>query len=76
MELNLGNYYNSVISNAVMSGKYSSQNDVIRKALILLDREEKKILNLRRELELGEAEQTIENFDSYDFLDKIHQKYL
>jgi Arc/MetJ-type ribon-helix-helix transcriptional regulator len=33
MGLNLGNYYDNVTSNAVTSGKYSSQDDVIRKAL-------------------------------------------
>jgi antitoxin ParD1/3/4 len=74
--LNLGACYDNFISNAVVSGRYNSTDDVIRKALILLDMEERKMVALRSELNSGEASPTVENFDAQDFLSQIHKKYL
>jgi antitoxin ParD1/3/4 len=76
MEVILGTHYNEFMSNAVKSGKYSSVNDVVRKAILLLEMEEKKINRLRHELTAGEISPMIENFDSQGFLKQIHQKYL
>jgi antitoxin ParD1/3/4 len=74
--LNLGAYYDDFISNAVVSGRYGSTDDVIRKALLLLDMEEQKMIALRSELSSGEASPIVENFDAQDFLSHIHKKYL
>jgi antitoxin ParD1/3/4 len=76
MALNLGTYYDNFISNAVVSGRYNSTDDVIRKALILLDMEEQKMVALRSELSAGEASPIVENFNAQDFLSQIHKKYL
>ncbi|MDR3266650.1 MAG: type II toxin-antitoxin system ParD family antitoxin [Tannerella sp.] len=61
MEISLGTYYDRFMSDAVMSGRYSSKNDVVRKAILLLEMEEKKMNMLRNELIEGEMSQMIEN---------------
>ncbi|MDR3251001.1 MAG: type II toxin-antitoxin system ParD family antitoxin [Tannerella sp.] len=76
MALNLGTYYDNFISKAVISGRYGSTDDVVRKALILLDMEEQKMAALRNELSIGEASPMVEDFDSQNFLEQIHKKYL
>jgi putative addiction module CopG family antidote len=76
MALNLGTYYDNVISNALISGRYSSKDDVVRKALILLDMEEQKMVALQNELSSGEASPLVDNFDAQNFLGQIHNKYL
>ena len=76
MQLSLGTHYDQFMSSAVSSGRFSSKDDVIRKAILLLEMEEQKISILRSELIAGEASPMIEDFDSKSFLDQIHKKYL
>jgi putative addiction module CopG family antidote len=76
MEVLLGTHYDQFMSNAIMSGRYSSKEDVVRKAILLLEIEEKKIAILQNELMAGEMSQMLENFDSQDFLNQIHEKYV
>ena len=76
MQLSLGTHYEQFMSNAVSSGKYSSKDDVIRKAILLLEMEEEKISVLRNELIAGETSPMIEDFNSKSFLEQIREKYL
>jgi len=76
MEVALGTHYNEFVANAVKSGKYSSTNDVVRKAILLLEMEEQKYDRLRNELIEGEMSPMIYDFDSQVFLKQIHEKYL
>ena len=76
MKILLGTHYDEFMSNAVMSGRYNSKDDVVRKAILLLEMEEKKIAGLCNELTAGEKSSMIEDFDSQDFLEQIHKKYL
>ncbi|MDR1103522.1 MAG: type II toxin-antitoxin system ParD family antitoxin [Tannerella sp.] len=76
MEVTLGTHYNEFVVNAVKSGRYSSINDVVRKAILLLEMEEKKTNMLRNELTAGETSPMIDDFDSQVFLQQIHEKYL
>jgi len=76
MQLSLGTHYEQFISSAISSGRYSSKNDVIRKAILLLEMEEQNISMLRNELIAGEASPMIENFNSTSFLEQIRKKYL
>jgi Arc/MetJ-type ribon-helix-helix transcriptional regulator len=55
---------------------YISIEDVIVSALKLLEIEENKLQSLRKELEAGETSLMIENFDSQEYLSKLHEKYL
>jgi len=76
MQLSLGTHYEQFISSAISSGRYSSKNDVVRKAILLLEMEEQKLSMLRSELIAGETSQMIENFNSTAFLEQIRKKYL
>jgi len=76
MQLSLGTHYEQFISSAISTGRYSSKNDVIRKAILLLEMEEQSISMLRNELIAGEASPMIENFNSTSFLEQIRKKYL
>ena len=76
MEVALGTHYNEFVANAVKSGKYSSTNDVVRKAILLLELEEEKCERLRNKLIEGEMSPMIYDFDSQAFLNQIHEKYL
>jgi len=76
MQLSLGTHYELFISNAVLSGRYSSKNDVVRKAILLLEMEEQGISMLRNELIAGETSQMVEDFNSTSFLEQIRTKYL
>jgi len=76
MQLSLGTHYEQFMSSAVSSGRYSSKDDVVRKAILLLEMEEQNISMLRNELIAGEASPMIENFNSKSFLEKIRSKYL
>ena len=76
MELTLGTHYNDFIATALKSGRYNSINDVIRKSILLLEIEEKKINKLRSKLTEGENSPMLDEFDAQGFLKQIHEKYL
>jgi antitoxin ParD1/3/4 len=76
MDIKLGTYYDNFINEAVVSGKYESKDEVIRKAIMLLSFEEHQKNILREQLVAGENSPMIENFNSKDYLNQIHRKYL
>jgi len=76
MDTSLGTYYDNFINEAVVSGRYESKDEVIRKAIILLSFEEHQKNILREQLSEGENSPIIENFNSQEYLNRIHRKYL
>jgi putative addiction module CopG family antidote len=74
--MSLGTHYDQFMLDAVQSGRYASQDDVIRKAILLLEMEEQNIYLLRNELAIGETSSMIEDFNSKSFLEQIRIKYL
>jgi len=74
--ISLGSYFESFIQGEVSSGKYSSVSEVVRTALRLLELEEKKTNELRKALIVGEKSGLVDNFDSKEHLQKMHNKYL
>lgn len=72
----LGNYFENFINKKISSGKYNSASEVIRTALRLLELEEQKIKQLKKELELGEKSPMIKNFNPKKHLQSIHSKHL
>ena len=72
----LGDHFNNFINNEVSSGRYSSESDVVRSALRLLEVEENKTKWLQNELEIGEKSGFIENYDPKKHLEEIKKKYL
>jgi len=76
MDTKLGTYYDNFINESVISGRYESKDEVIRKAIMLLSFEEHHKNILREQLTAGENSPIIENFNSQEYLNRIHQKYL
>ncbi|MEY8849842.1 type II toxin-antitoxin system ParD family antitoxin [Psychroserpens sp. XS_ASV72] len=74
--ISLGNHFEEFISEEVKSGRYSSVSEVIRSALRLLEREEKKERELIKALEAGEKSGFVENFDFDKHLEELHRKHL
>jgi len=72
----LGNYFENFIHKKISSGKYNSASEVIRTALRLLELEEKKIKQLKKEIELGEKSSMSKNFNPKKHLQNIHSKHL
>ena len=60
----------------VQSGKYGSVSEVVRSALRLLEREEKKEQELINALVVGEESGFQDNFDPTKHLKEIHKKHL
>lgn len=74
--ISLGNHFEEFIKSEVNSGRYSSASEVIRAALRLLEREEKKEQELLKALETGEESGFIENFDPKENLAALHRSHL
>lgn len=74
--ISLGNHFEEFINHEVNSGKYSSVSEVIRSALRLLEREEKKERELIKALEIGEQTGFVENFNPKEHLKTLHRKHL
>lgn len=56
------------IQSEVQSGRYGSASEVIRAALCLLEKEEKKLTGLRNALVLGERSGFVKDFDPKEHL--------
>lgn len=74
--ISLGNHFEKFINHEVKSGRYSSVSEVIRSALRLLEREEKKEKALIKTLELGEQSGFVENFNPKQNLTELHRQHL
>ena len=74
--ISIGNHFEEFIQNEVKSGKYGSVSEVIRSALRLLEREERKERELIKALEIGEKSGFVENFNPKEHLKELHRKHL
>ncbi len=74
--ISLGNHFENFIKEEVKSGKYGSVSEVIRSALRLLEREEKKEMELIKALEVGEESGFVEDFNPDNLLKEIHSENL
>ncbi len=74
--ISIGNHFEEFINDEVKSGRYSSVSEVIRSALRLLEREEKKERELIKALKIGEQSGFVENFDPKQNLTELHRKHL
>lgn len=74
--ISLGDHFEEFINDEVKSGRYSSVSEVIRSALRLLEREEKRERELIKALEKGEQSGFVENFEPQENLADLHRKHL
>jgi len=74
--ISLGNHFEDFIREEVKSGRYGSVSEVIRSALRLLEKEEKKERELIKALEVGEESGFVENFDPKQNLTELHRKHV
>ena len=74
--ISLGSHFEEFIKSEVQSGKYGSVSEVVRSALRLLEREEKKEQELINALVVGEESGFQEHFDPTKHLKEIHKKHL
>lgn len=72
----LGNHFENFINEEIASGRFSSVSEVIRTALRLLELEEEKIKQLRKEIQIGIDSGMAENFNPESHLESLHKKYL
>lgn len=70
--ISLGEHFEEYVTQKVQSGSYSSVSEVIRAGLRLLESEEKKIIELRKALIIGEESGWIDDFDPVKNLEKLH----
>lgn len=70
--ISLGDHFESFINNEINSGKYNSVSEVIRSALRLLEREERKEKELIKALEVGENSGLIDDFNPSEHLKGLH----
>ena len=74
--ISLGGYFENFVHNEINSGRYNSVSEVIRSALRLLEIEEKKTIELRKALKLGEESNMADDFNPDTHLKNMHNKYL
>lgn len=59
----LGNYFDEFVSDQVSAGRYKNVSEVIRAGLLLLEKEESKVIALRNAIREGLNSPRVENFD-------------
>ena len=74
--ISIGTHFEEFIQSEVSSGKYGSVSEVIRSALRLLEREERKERELIKAIEIGEKSGFVENFNPKEHLKELHRKHL
>jgi len=74
--ISLGDYFEEFINREVKSGKYNSVSEVIRSALRLLEKEDKREKELLEALKAGEKSGFILDFDPDENLKELHRKHL
>lgn len=73
--ISLGDHFERFINDEIKSGRYSSVSEVIRTALRLLEREERKLQELRDALVLGEQSGWVSDFDPAEHLEALRKRH-
>lgn len=73
--ISLGDYYEDFINEEINSDRYNSASEIIRSALRLLEREEKKEKELIKALEIGEQSGFVVDFDPEQNLAQLHRDH-
>ncbi|MCL6708420.1 type II toxin-antitoxin system ParD family antitoxin [Pseudomonas sp. R2.Fl] len=69
--LDLGAHWENFIDEQVKSGRYTSADEVVRKALKGLEEQDRKLEELRRQIDEGWQQAERGEFADPDFLDRL-----
>ena len=76
ISIHLGEYYEKLIREEVLSGRYDSESDVIKSALRVFEKEEIRARSLINALEKGEKGEKIHSFDRDKNLEDLHKAFI
>ena len=76
ISISLGDYFEEFIKEEINSGRYNSASEVVRGALRLLEREEKKEREVIKALEFGEQSGFVDDFDPEQNLTNLNREHL
>jgi antitoxin ParD1/3/4 len=72
----LGDHFEAFITSKIEEGRFHSVSEAVRAGLRKLEEDETRLEVLRARLQAGEDSLVVENFDSREFLEKLHKKHL
>lgn len=72
--VSLGNYFENFVDRAVADGRFKNASEVIRAGLRLLEKEETKIIVLKKAINEGIESGIANNFDSNQHLASLKAK--
>ena len=72
----LGDHFESFITSKIEQGRFQSVSEAVRAGLRKLEEDEARLEALRLRLQAGEDSAVAENFDSREFLEKLHKIHL
>ena len=73
--ISLGDHFEQFIHTEIKSGRYASVSEVVRSALRLLEMEETKLKEIRKDLQKGESSGWVEDFDPEMQLKALRKKH-
>jgi len=72
----LGDRFEVFITSKIEQGRFQSVSEAVRAGLRKREEDEARLDALRTRLKAGKDSPIVENFDSRDFLEKLHKKHL
>ena len=72
----LGDHFEAFITSKIEEGRFQSVSEAVRAGLRKLEEDESRLDVLRTRLKAGEDSPAVENFDSREFVAKLHKKHL
>lgn len=72
--VSLGNYFEEFVEDKINQGRYKNASEVIRAGLRLLEDEENKMMQLKKEIQAGLESGIAKNFNAKNHLQSLKSK--
>lgn len=72
----LGDHFDQFVAEILQHGRFQSVSEVVRAGLRKLEADEAKLQALRDRLKSGEDSPLVDDFDSDQFLARMHKKHI